>query len=112
MWSAGLPERDVALGVGDRRPDRDEPDMAAGGAAGDGVRERAALGGDEQVAWLRAGGAKSACANPEHEVIARMWVAGCEAVGKEGVETGAWRDERLALDAGVFFGGGPGIPHQ
>jgi hypothetical protein len=107
--SAGLGEGDVALGVRERGPYRDEPDRAVAGGAGNGVCERSALGGDEQVAWPRAGGAERACANPKDQVIARMWVARSEAVGKEGVEIGAWRDERLAFDADVVSVGEPGI---
>ena len=79
----------MALGVGDHRPDRDEPDMAAGRGAGDGVRERSALGGDEQVARAGAGGAQRACADPEDQVIPWMWVARREASGEEGVEARA-----------------------
>lgn len=41
-----------------------------------------------------------------------MGLPGGKAVGEEGVEARAWRDERLALDADVVSVGKPRICHQ
>lgn len=62
--SAGFREADVALGVRDCRPGRDEPDPATGCAATDRVRRRACLDRDRQVTGARAGGMNGAAGNP------------------------------------------------
>ena len=99
--SAGSGKADVALGVCDRRPDGDEPDVAPGGGAAD-----ASVTAPPSVATSRspgraAGGAERARAEPEHQVITGMGVARREAVREERIETWIAGDERFALDSDV-----------
>jgi hypothetical protein len=73
-------------------------------AAGDRVRTGATLGSDQQVAGAYARAGQRRGGDAQHDVVARMRIAGRQAVSDHGAPTGAEAggDESQALDSYVL----------
>ncbi len=92
----------MTLDVGARRTVGDMPDAASTGAA-DRLGLRFSFGRDQEIASVHTRLGECRGAEGKHDVVARMRVAGCQAIGHERTPaaTEARRYETDALDTDV-----------